>query len=208
MRLKRLFSRGGKKAARPDGWQSPDLIVVGLGNPGARYRNTRHNVGWWCIDELAGRSGIAIGGGNRHTDLGEGYLRGMQITLARPLTFMNKSGDAVSYLLRRYNATPRQLIVIADDMALLPGRLRVRAQGGAGGQNGLKSIISATGTNEFTRVRIGIGRPFDRGDEIDHVLTTFPQDELELVKEAVITAADAVEILVTDGIDRAMNVFN
>ena len=132
----------------------------------------------------------------------------MQITLARPLTFMNKSGDAVSYLLRRYNATPRQLIVIADDMALLPGRLRVRAQGGAGGQNGLKSIISATGTNEFTRVRIGIGRPFDRGDEIDHVLTTFPRDELELVKEAVITAADAVEILVTDGIDRAMNVFN
>ncbi len=93
-------------------------------------------------------------------------------------------------------------------MALVPGRLRVRAQGGAGGQNGLKSIISTMGTNEFTRVRIGIGRPSDRGDEIDHVLTTFPPDELELVKEAVITAADAVEILATDGIDRAMNVFN
>ncbi len=208
MRLKKLFTRRGNQAARPDGWQSPDLIVIGLGNPGARYRNTRHNVGWWCIDELSRRSGIAMGGGNRHTDLGEGYLRGMQITLARPLTFMNKSGDAVSYLLGRYNATPRQLVVIADDMALVPGRLRVRAQGGAGGQNGLKSIISATGTNEFTRVRIGIGRPFDRGDEIDHVLTTFPPDELELVKEAVITAADAVEILATDGIDRAMNVFN
>ncbi len=208
MRLRKLFTRGGKKAARPDGWQSPELIVVGLGNPGARYRNTRHNVGWWCVEELARRSGIGFGRGNRHTDLGEGYLRGIQITLARPLTFMNKSGDAVSYLLRRYNATPRQLVVLADDMALLPGRLRVRPQGGAGGHNGLKSIISVTGTNEFTRVRIGIGRPFDRGDEIDHVLTTFPPDELEQVKEAIARAADAVEIIATEGVDHSMNVFN
>ena len=208
MRIKKLFSRGGKKTARPDGWQSPDLIVVGLGNPGARYRNTRHNVGWWCIEELARRSGIGVDGGNRHTDLGEGYLLGVQITLARPRTFMNKSGDAVSYLLRRYNATPRQLIVIADDMALIPGRLRVRPQGGAGGHNGLKSIISVTGTNEFTRVRIGIGRPFDRGEEIDHVLTTFPPDELEQVKEAVIRAADVVETLAADDVEVAMNEFN
>lgn len=208
MSFRRLFTRGGKKGARPDGWTAPDLIVVGLGNPGPRYRNTRHNVGWWCIEELARRSDIKLGRGNRHTDLGEGYLRAVQITLARPLTFMNKSGDAVSYLLRRYNATPRQLVVVADDMALLPGRLRVRAQGGAGGQNGLKSIIAATGTNEFTRVRIGIGRPFDRADEIDHVLTTFPPDELEQVREAVSRAADAVETLALDGTDRAMNVFN
>ncbi len=121
---------------------------------------------------------------------------------------MNKSGDAISYLLRRYNATPRQLVVLADDMALLPGRIRVRPQGGAGGQNGMKSIINTTGTNEFTRVRIGIGRPFDRSDEIDHVLTTFPPDELAAVKEAVVKAADAVELLATEGVDRAMNVFN
>ncbi len=208
MRLRKLFTRGGKKAARPDGWQSPELIVVGLGNPGARYRNTRHNVGWWCVEELARRSGIGFGHGNRHTDLGEGYLRGVQITLARPLTFMNRSGDAVSYLLRRYNATPRLLVVLADDMALPPGKLRVRPGGGAGGHNGLKSIISVTGTNEFTRVRIGIGRPFDRGDEIDHVLTTFPPDELERVKEAIARAADAVEILATEGVEHAMNAFN
>ena len=206
--MKRLLTRGGKKGARPDGWQSPELIVVGLGNPGPRYKNTRHNVGWWCIDELARRSDIQIGRGNRDADLGEGYLRAVQITLARPITFMNKSGDAVSYLLRRYNATPRQLVVLADDMALLPGRIRVRPQGGAGGQNGLKSIINTTGTNEFTRVRVGIGRPFDRSDEIDHVLTTFPPDELAAVKEAVVKAADAVEILATEGADRAMNVFN
>jgi PTH1 family peptidyl-tRNA hydrolase len=208
LRLGKLFTRGGKKTARPDGWQSPDLIVIGLGNPGARYRNTRHNVGWWCVEELARRAGIGIGRGDRHTDLGEGYLRGIQITLARPLTFMNKSGDAVSYLLRRYNARPLQLVVLADDMALLPGRLRVRPQGGSGGHNGLKSIISVIGTNEFTRIRIGIGRPFDRGDEIDHVLTTFPPDELAQVKEAVIRAADAVETLAADGMERAMNVFN
>jgi PTH1 family peptidyl-tRNA hydrolase len=208
LRLRKLFTRGGKKAARPDGWQSPELIVVGLGNPGARYRNTRHNVGWWCLEELARRSGIGIGHGNRHTDLGEGYLRGIQITLARPLTFMNKSGDAVSYLLRRYNATPRQLVVLADDMALPPGKLRVRPGGGAGGHNGLKSIISVTGANDFARVRIGIGRPFDRGDEIDHVLTTFPPDELEHVREAIARAADAVETLATEGVDHAMNVFN
>ncbi len=208
MRFRRLLTRGGKKAARPDGWQSPELIVVGLGNPGPRYKNTRHNVGWWCIDELARRSDITIGRGNRHADLGEGYLRAVQITLARPITFMNKSGDAISYLLRRYNATPRQLVVLADDMALLPGRIRVRPHGGAGGQNGLKSIINTMGTNEFTRVRVGIGRPFDRGDEIDHVLTTFPPDELAAVKEAIVKAADAVEILATEGVDRAMNVFN
>ena len=186
----------------------PDLIVLGLGNPGPKYKNTRHNVGWWCMDELEARSNIKIGRGHRHTNLGEGYLAGFPIALAKPQTFMNKSGDSALYLADRYNTDPSRLIVITDDMAIAPGKIRIRSQGGNGGHNGLKSINQRLGTQEFTRIRIGVGRPFDRADELEWVLKSFPPDDLNLVKEAVLKAADAVESILIDGLDRAMNKFN
>ena len=186
----------------------PDLIVLGLGNPGPKYKNTRHNVGWWCMDELESRSSIKIGRGNRNTDVGEGYLAGIPVTLAKPQAFMNKSGDSAIYVSDRYNSDPSHLVVITDDMAIAPGKIRIRAQGGNGGHNGLKSINQRLGTQEFTRIRIGIGRPFDRADELEWVLKSFPPDDLTLIKAAVVRAADAVESILIDGLDRAMNKFN
>jgi PTH1 family peptidyl-tRNA hydrolase len=186
----------------------PDLIVLGLGNPGPKYKNTRHNVGWWCMDELESRSSIKIGRGNRNTDVGEGYLAGIPVTLAKPQAFMNKSGDSAIYVSDRYNTDPSHLVVITDDMAIAPGKIRIRAQGGNGGHNGLKSINQRLGTQEFTRIRIGIGRPFDRADELEWVLKSFPPDDLTLIKAAVVRAADSVESILIDGLDRAMNKFN
>jgi PTH1 family peptidyl-tRNA hydrolase len=165
-------------------------------------------VGWWCIDELANRSGITLGKANRHTQLGEGYLRGFQIALAKPQQFVNRSGNSADHMLRRYNSRPAQLVVLTDDMALKPGKIRIRAQGSAGGHNGLKSIIQVLGTDEFVRIRLGIGRPGLQNQDIDHVLTSFPPDELAEVKQAVLRAADAAESILITGVDETMSEFN
>lgn len=203
-RLVRSIKRGGRAA----GWQRPDLIVVGIGNPGPRYRNTRHNVGWWCVDELAHRAGAAFERRNPHAELAETFLRGMSVAIAKPRTYVNRSGEAVEYLLRRYNASARGLMVVLDDMDLDPGKIRIRKKGSPGGHNGLKSISSTLGTDEYLRVRIGIGRPQLRGDEIDYVLGTFPPDDRTKAEAAAGRAADAVEAILLQGVGRAMNEFN
>jgi PTH1 family peptidyl-tRNA hydrolase len=184
-------------------------LVVGLGNPGPQYRDTRHNVGFWVIDEIARRWGVSDNGRERFdawsvraTHAGESVL------LAKPLTFMNNSGFAVSRLAHYFQIEPPVMLVIVDDAALPLGRLRVRRAGSAGGHNGLKSVIEQIGSQQFPRLRVGVGRGDDRRDLADHVLSKFEPDERATIEAATLGAADAAEMFVTDGIERVMSTFN
>ena len=185
-------------------------IIVGLGNPGARYRDTRHNVGFACVDALAERWRIALTDRRRTTALGHGYRDGAPVALAKPRTFMNLSGESVAYLLARFGARPADLIIVYDEMALPLGRLRLRAQGSDAGHNGIKDIIRAVRTTQFPRLRIGIGAPGGSGDggSVGHVLGRFADAEQPIAAAAIIRAADAVECLLAEGIDIAMNRYN
>lgn len=181
-------------------------IVVGLGNPGDRYRNTRHNIGWLVLDRIAERAGW---GGGRERDASRivwGRFRGLDLTLAKPLTFMNESGIAVRKLLVREHAPLSDLLVVVDDFALPFGKLRFREGGGAGGHNGLGSVIDELQTEKFSRLRVGIDAP-DRGF-IDHVLSTFEPDERARLDELLDAAADAVESWAREGTSKAANRFN
>ncbi len=195
----------GRGAGRP---QRPALVVVGLGNPGSQYADTRHNVGFWCVDYLARAYSIAFTRRQRLAQIGEGVIEGRQVALAKPRTYVNLSGQAVKYLLDRYGVTPQELLVIYDDMDLPPGKLRLRPRGSAGGHNGIKSIIEATGTQEFPRLRIGIGRPAEGQDWKDYVLGQMSPEERKLAEEAVARAAQAVVSVLTEGVAAAMNRFN
>ena len=182
-------------------------LVVGLGNPGAEYVGTRHNVGFEVIELLARRHGISVSKRDFKAVLGDGVINGGRVILARPMTFMNLSGESVAALARYYRLGPEQIIVISDDIALPTGQLRLRFQGSAGGHNGLANIIELLGTTEFPRIRIGVGaaRP---GRMRGHVLGRFPQEEQTLIEEATIRAADAVECALAEGFVMAMNRFN
>lgn len=193
--------------SRPAG-PPPRWLVVGLGNPGSEYRGTRHNVGWEVVDLLAERHRIDTRRTERRAFVGRGRMADVPVALARPITFMNLSGESVAPLLRSLELTPAGLVVVVDDMDLPLGRLRVRKDGSAGGHNGLKSLIQHLHTQEFARVRIGVGRPRSEDGTIDHVLSKFGRDELEPIREAVARAADAVEEIVAAGLDAAMNRFN
>lgn len=183
-------------------------LVVGLGNPGREYLNTRHNVGFWLVDRLSKESGIALTGRHRHAVTGEGVVNGTRVVLAKPRTFMNESGQAISSLLGRYRASPEDLTVVCDDMDLPLGKLRLRARGSSGGHNGMKSIIVATGTQDFARIRIGIGRPPSTVDEVEYVLGTLSPEERKQARDAVERATQAVLCMLVEGIDAAMNRFN
>ena len=148
------------------------LIIVGLGNPGPRYRDTRHNVGFGCVDLLAERWGIAVKDRRRTTVLGQGYREGKAVVLAKPRTFMNLSGESVGYLLARFGGRPADLVIVYDEMALPLGRIRLRARGSDAGHNGIKDIIRTVRTIDFPRLRIGIGGPGMSGS-VDHVLGRF-----------------------------------
>ena len=182
-------------------------IIVGLGNPGPRYRDTRHNVGFGCIDLLAERWGIAINDRRRTTALGQGYRDGKPVALAKPRTFMNLSGESVAYLLARFGGRAADLVVIYDEMALPVGRIRLRARGSDAGHNGIKDIIRTVHTVDFPRLRIGIGGPGMSGS-VDHVLGRFSDEETPAVADAIGRAAEAVECLLSEGIDVAMNRYN
>ncbi len=184
------------------------LIVVGLANPGAKYRGTRHNVGAMCIDELARRTGTRLENKVRDTELAETEIGDAPAIIARPITFVNDSGKSVRNILRKFNAEPDRLLLIVDDMDLKIGRLRLRAGGSSGGHNGLKSVRQVTGTDDFPRLRIGVGRPPAGSDPIQHVLGRFRPDERELIENAVSRAADAVEAIQREGLDRAMETYN
>lgn len=182
-------------------------LIVGLGNPGRRYANTRHNVGFRCVDLLATRHGLRFDRRQADALIAMGDIAGQPVVLAKPQTYMNLSGKAVRGLLAQLRLAPENLILVYDDMDLPLGRIRVRAKGSAGGQKGVRSIIEAVGTNEFRRVRIGIGRP-PRGDPIEYVLEPFARDEEPVAELACAAAADAIECLLVGGLSAAMNKFN
>jgi peptidyl-tRNA hydrolase, PTH1 family len=184
-------------------------LIVGLGNPGAEYRDTRHNVGFKVVDALADRWRIADQWREKFDALHVKTMRGEEsVILAKPMTFMNLSGEAVSGLAGFYKIEPADIFVVTDDVALPLGRLRARREGSAGGHNGLKSIIQSLATQAFPRMRVGVGRGDQRRDLADHVLGRFDADERDTVSAAVLRAADAVEMFLSDGIERVMSVFN
>ena len=183
-------------------------LVVGLGNPGAKYEGTRHNVGFAAVDLLAKRHGAAWEAAPRGVEALVARWRAEDAVLAKPLTFMNLSGTAVVGLLQFYKIEPADLLVLADEVQLETGRLKVNPDGSAGGHNGLKSVIGSLGSMQFPRLRIGVGRGDTRRDLADHVLARFEPDEREIVDASIGRAADAAEIFVTDGLAVTMNRFN
>lgn len=199
--LERL--RGGGEFAEP----RPKLIV-GLGNPGPEYQGTRHNLGFKCVDLLADQHSIDFSDRRSSAVLGLGSISGHRVALAKPRTFVNRSGDAVRYLLARYRASPQDLLIVYDDMDLPLGRVRLRPDGSPGGHNGMRSIVEALGTQVFPRVRLGIGRPPAGVDQVEYVLSTFTRDEETQATEVVELAAKAVTIALAQGMTEAMNRFN
>jgi PTH1 family peptidyl-tRNA hydrolase len=189
-------------------------LVVGLGNPGSEYRDTRHNVGFLVLDEVARRWRVQDAWREKFEALHvKTTVGGEAVIVAKPLTFMNLSGQAIAGLAGFYKIEPADVFVITDDVALPLGRLRARREGGAGGHNGLKSVIAHLGTQAFPRMRIGVGRGDDvtegqRRDLVDHVLGRFDAGERDTVSAAVLRAAEATEVFLSDGIERVMNVFN
>lgn len=183
-------------------------LIVGLGNPGEKYRRTRHNAGFMVVDELAQR--LELGPVERIDDgwAVKTEVAGERVVLLKPQSFMNRSGPVVEAALRHFNAEPDRLVVVSDDVALPLGSLRIRARGSHGGQNGLRSIIESIGTEEFPRLRFGIGAPEPVLDLAGFVLSDFTDAEVLRVQDMVSKAADAVLALVEHGVEHAMNAFN
>lgn len=185
-------------------------LIVGLGNPGREYRETRHNVGFMVVDEIARRHNLTLAmAPSQVPDAFIAKRYGPEpLLVAKPLTFMNLSGDAVAALARYYDVFPGDLLVVVDEAALPFGRLRARARGSAGGHNGLKSVIDRLGTTEFPRLRLGVGRGDARRDLADHVLSKFETDEQPVLEEFITRAADAAEMFAAEGIEKVMNTYN
>jgi peptidyl-tRNA hydrolase, PTH1 family len=181
-------------------------LVVGLGNPGRKYAGTRHNIGFDVVDEIAARKGLDWEGAPADALIAR--WRAAVVLLVKPTTFMNLSGHATRDLLHYFKVDLADLLVIVDEAQLDLGRLRTRANGSAGGHNGLKSCIEHLGTDQFARMRIGVGRGDARRDLADHVLAKFDGDERPLVRDTIAKAADAVELFVSDGLEVMMNRFN
>lgn len=182
-------------------------LIVGLGNPGPRYAQNRHNVGYQCLERLAREHGMTFGKVMFKAYVASGQISGEKVLLAKPLTFMNLSGQAVRPLFRWYRVALPDLLVVYDDLDLPTGKIRLRKKGSSGGHKGMASIIETLGTQDFARLRIGIGRPV-HGEPPDYVLSNFSPDELIAMEEAYERAMAAVGAFVADGIDVAMNRFN
>ena len=183
-------------------------VIAGLGNPTTKYEGTRHNMGFSAIYQIADRYNIKMNILNHKALIGTGIIAGEKVMLVMPQTFMNLSGESIGEILRYYKLTPEDLIVLYDDIDLDIGKLRIRAKGSAGGHNGIKNIIAHIGTTEFDRVRIGVGHKPEGRDLADYVLSRFSSEELPVVRDSVSKAADAIEVIITTGIDAAMNKFN
>lgn len=182
-------------------------LIVGLGNPGTSYAQTRHNAGVWVLERAAARWGIRLS--RRGTaQRGSGRLGSELIELAGTLDFMNVTGPPLKGLLRQFQLAADDLILIHDDLDLEPGRLRIKRAGGHGGHNGIKSVLEALGTPEFVRVKIGVGRPAPRQDSADYVLEPVTRDERDVFEPCLERAVDALECLIHRGIEAAMNQFN
>ena len=183
-------------------------IIFGLGNFGRDYAGTRHNMGFDTVTRLSDTLGITLDTKRFKGLCGFGYIGGEKVILVQPQTYMNLSGECVRAVLDFFKATNEDIIVIYDDVSLEPGQLRLRKKGSAGGHNGIKSVIAHLGTDVFDRIKIGVGAKPEGWDLADYVLGRVPKDEEPLVREAIAEAAKACEIIVTDGMDRAMNLYN
>jgi PTH1 family peptidyl-tRNA hydrolase len=202
-----VLRRGGRGAHRSsERTGTPaDLLVVGLGNPGDEYRRTKHNVGAEVVEILAARHGARLKKGKERALVDQVTIGGKRLALAVPLTYMNDSGAAVRALVRRYGVEPAQLVVVHDELDLPVGGLKLKAGGGLAGHNGLRSIKSHLHTEEFLRVRIGVGKPVSKEQGADHVLSRFGKRERTEIDVVLQSAADAIEAIAVDGIDTAMN---
>ena len=185
-----------------------DLLVVGLGNPGAEYAKTRHNVGAEVVELLARRHGASLRKGKERALVDEVRFEGKRVALAIPLTYMNDSGDAVRLLAHRYGVTPEQIVVVQDELDLPVAVLKLKAGGGLAGHNGLRSIKAHLHTDAFLRVRIGVNKPESKERGVDHVLNKFAKRERVEIDVTIERAADAVEAIARDGMTVAMNQFN
>lgn len=184
-------------------------IVVGLGNPTRQYEGTKHNVGFDTIDFLVDEYRVPSSGVKHKAMYGKGVIAGQKVILAKPLTYMNLSGESVAELVNYYKIDPEEeLVVIYDDINLAPGYIRVRKKGSAGGHNGIKNIIAQLGSDKFKRIRVGVGEKPKNWDLADYVLSPFSKEERTQVDEAIRHAADALEMILQDDIDIAMNKYN
>uniref|UniRef100_B8HR17 Peptidyl-tRNA hydrolase n=1 Tax=Cyanothece sp. (strain PCC 7425 / ATCC 29141) TaxID=395961 RepID=B8HR17_CYAP4 len=195
----------GSPAVRP-------TLIVGLGNPGEKYYRTRHNIGFMVVDALADRWHISLSPHKRfQAEFGEGAVRGATVQLLKPTTYMNNSGQSVRAVLDWYKRSPQSVLVVYDDMDLPLGKLRLRLNGSAGGHNGMRSLIAHLGTQDFPRLRLGIGNPRQAGgekDAIPHVLGKFSPAEGPIVAEVLELATKAIETSLRDGVEKAMNLYN
>ncbi|MFW6102887.1 MAG: aminoacyl-tRNA hydrolase [Chloroflexota bacterium] len=185
-------------------------VIVGLGNPGARYAGTRHNVGFVCVDEVAHRYRASFTGLRCRSSTADVHVHGRRVILAKPRTYVNLAGTAVQCFVRKEGLSVENLVVIYDDMDLPVGKVRIRSGGSHGGHNGMRSIIESLGTPGFPRIRVGIGRPGDSAaqSEISYVLGRFRREEEDVVGQAIELVSDAVDCILSDGLNIAMNRFN
>ena len=184
-------------------------IVAGLGNPGLEYENTRHNAGFLTMEELAKQCGAKLDQMKFKSDCGEAMLGDVRCLLMKPTTYMNLSGDAIAAAANFYKIPPEQVLVIYDDISLPPGKLRLRRKGSAGGHNGIKSIIAQLGTEEFPRIRVGVGaKPNPQYDLADWVLSKFSEDDMTALQPALEHAADAAKKIVSGDMNGAMNLYS
>lgn len=191
------------------GMEKNMYIIVGLGNPGRQYENTRHNVGFRCIDKLAEKYNISVLECKHRAIIGKGYIEGQKVILAKPQTFMNLSGESVREIVNYYKVEPdTELIVIYDDISLAVGALRIRKKGSAGGHNGIKNILAQIGTDTFKRIKVGVGEKPAGYDLADYVLGHFTSSENKEIDAALEKAVEAAALLVQEEVDMAMNRFN
>lgn len=181
-------------------------LLIGLGNPGKEYEGTRHNAGFDVVDKVSTKGNIELNKEKFKAKVGEGFFENKKVVLIKPLTYMNNSGESVVMAENFYKPNEDELIVIYDDITLPPGAIRIRKKGSAGGHNGIKSIINLSGTDEFHRIRVGVGAP--KHDLISHVLGKFNKDEEQNYADGVALAVNAIEVILKYGIDEAMNKFN
>lgn len=185
------------------------FLIVGLGNPGNQYKNTRHNVGFDVIDALAEKYNISVTEKKHKALYGKGVIEGIKVVLAKPQTYMNLSGESVAELLNYYKIDPEEeLLVIFDDISLAPGNLRIRKKGSAGGHNGIKNIIALTGTQNFKRIKVGVGEKPKGWDLADYVLGQFSKEERIHVEDAIAKSVEAAKLILQEEVDRAMNEYN
>jgi peptidyl-tRNA hydrolase, PTH1 family len=183
-------------------------LIIGLGNPGSKYENTRHNVGFDTIDYISGQFGIKVSKSKHKALIGDGNIHGEKVILVKPQTYMNLSGESVRELVEWYKVPMNNIILIYDDIDLAMGSIRVRPKGSSGTHNGMKSVIYQVQSDDFPRVRIGIGRPPEGWDLADYVLSKFNSEDRKIINESVKGAAEAVAAIIKTGVETAMNKYN